>query len=367
MKKIFFLLSIISIAISARAEDEHYVFGRTIRSKGMGGVYVPFAKPDDAVLVNPAFLGSTNEIAWNMVNLGAAINGVDTWTQLSQVSGSSGLTGLYGKNIYLGVSGRSSVVAPHFGISVYEEARISAQLHNPAYPYMDMNFINDYGASLGSGFQFGAMSAGFALKRVTRTGGNQQIGLDTLTSVSSSSSLTSQFQNAGVGYGMDLGFNYTLPVPTSPTFSLVWYDVGYTSFIANAGSSAPPLIKDNLTFAYGSTVDLPGLDMAWGLEYRHIRDTDIQLGKKLHFGTELSIPFVDLRAGVSQGYTSYGLGFSLFFIDFDAVMYKEEVGVYPGQLAEDRLEFGMNIEFGFDADFKFSAKDGKKRKLKQRR
>jgi hypothetical protein len=60
-----------------------------------------------------------------------------------------------------------------------------------------------------------------------------------------------------------------------------------------------------------------------------------------------------------------GLNFLIFHID--AVSYTEELGVYPGQTAENRVMVGLSIDLGFDADFKFTDNNGKKRKVKQRR
>ena len=158
-----------------------------------------------------------------------------------------------------------------------------------------------------------------------------------------------------------------MPGPIGPRFSVVWQDVGSTAFSKTAGTDAPPRIRDNLSVGVSTSLDLPGLDLVAGLEYKHATESEYQFGQKVHLGTEISLPLIDIRGGISQGYASYGLGFNLFFVRFDVAQYTEEMGAYPGQTPQERLQAGLSIELGFDADFKLTSKDGKRRKLKQRR
>ncbi|MNL63779.1 hypothetical protein D3C87_1879440 [compost metagenome] len=123
----------------------------------------------------------------------------------------------------------------------------------------------------------------------------------------------------------------------------------------------------NLSAGAAVGFDLPGLDWTFGVEGRHLLDNDVQLGKKLHVGTEVSLPFIDVRAGLNQGYMSYGVGLNFLIFRLDAVSYVEELGVYPGQTADNRYMVGLTVDLSFDANFNFQDNNGKKRKLKQRR
>ena len=155
--------------------------------------------------------------------------------------------------------------------------------------------------------------------------------------------------------------------PFHPTLAVVWQDMGMTSFTKTDGIDAPPRIHDNVSVGFGTFVDLPGLDWTNSIELQHLTESDEQIGKKVHLGTEISLPLIDLRAGINQGYTTYGAGFDFFLFKVDAAYYKEELGVYPGQTPDTRYEIGISLDLSFDANFSFTDNDGKRRRLKQRR
>ncbi len=350
--------------------QEIFEYNRSLRALGMGNVYSVFVRDVDAPTVNPAALAFTESISWELVNANFGINGLDAYNDfkdIGSISSPSDYDQIVGKKIWVSLFAKTSFAMPYFGFTAYNDGKLSAIIRNPAYPQFDVTFINDTGLTAAGAVPLGPLaSVGFGVKRITRWGGNQTIGLGTIAS-GGASTLTDQFQNKGIGYGFDLAFMAKIPGPMSPTVALTWVDVGSTAFSKIAGAEAPPRIHDNLSLGLGSNIDLPGLDLAAGMEYRHITENGIQIGKKLHFGSEISLPFIDLRAGLSQGFPTYGVGFNLYFMRFDAATYSVETGDYPGQSPENRIQLGLSFELSVDADFKFYAKDGKKRRLKQRR
>lgn len=349
---------------------ELYEYNRPIRALGMGNVYLNFVKDTDAPTVNPAALGFVTGISVEVVSVGFGINGLDTYTKYkesSAIAGASDYDKFFGKNIWLGANARASATMPNFGLSAYDDGKVSMILRNTAFPNMDLNFFNDYGIVVAGAFPVAPLtSLGVALKRINRWGGYQTIGLSTIAA-GNSAALQNEFDNKGVGYGADLALMTKVPGRLSPSFSVVWQDVGSTAFTKTTGNSAPPRIKDNLQAGVGMILDLPGLDISGGFEYRHVNDTGVQIGKKLHSGVEVSLPMIDLRAGSSQGYSTYGAGLTFLFLNFDAALFKVEKGEYPGQTPEDHVLLSLSIDLSVDANFNFYSKDGKKRNLKQRR
>lgn len=351
---------------------ELFEFHRPITAMGMGGVYLPFVKDTDAVMWNPARLGEAEELSWEIFDINAGLNGLDL---MNQVGGGdcegTCYDGLYGKPIWVGYFGKTSFTAPRFGVTGFNSGFLQGSLHNPAFPEFDLTFINDYGVGFGFGIPIGpGLTAGVTLKRIARWGGNQVIGVSTLTSEGSDGvqNLMDQFENKGTGYGFDLATQWRVPSPLLDTVIAVhWQDVGYTSFVRTDGAQAPPPILDNLSLGIGTGMDLPGLDWKLGMEYRHIGLEGEQLGKKIHLGAELGLPFLTLRAGLHQGYPTFGTTLDLFFFRIDAASYTTETGVYPGQTPSNRFRVGLSMEFSVDANFNFTAKDGARRKLKRRR
>lgn len=347
---------------------------RSLRSRAMGGVYIPFASGAEAIFFNPAGLGKASLLDIKLLELDVGVNttGVTESSKLSTINADdpSTFNQLFGKRIWAQVTGKSAVSLPFLSIGYLTDAEVSLELHNPAFPEFETYFRNDSAFYVGQAFSIGPSSyLGISLKRVNRWGGStQNIGVGSIAGATSIDSIGGNFQNKGQGYGVDLGFMTELPAPLlKPTFALVWQDVGSTAFNKTAGTDAPVHIDQNLTFGAGLGMDLPGLDWTVGFEARHLLEPDMQIGNKIHIGTELSIPFLDLRAGYSQGYLTYGVGMNILIFHIDAVSYTEELGIYPGQEGDSRYMASLSIDLSFDANFKFTDNDGKKRKLKQRR
>ncbi|MEK6553807.1 MAG: hypothetical protein AABZ31_01090, partial [Bdellovibrionota bacterium] len=181
-------------------------------------------------------------------------------------------------------------------------------------------------------------------------------------------------------YGLDWGLNLTIPLPIQPTISFVWKNIGNTSFSLDEGSKAPPTEKQEWVMGGSLMVDAWLVHIAPSLEFKHMNDDEGQLGKKIHLGLEVGIPFVDLRVGLHQGYLSYGVGLDVGPITIDAASWGVELGGYPGQLEARQYMVQATIRLGLDFGFG-SGGSGKKdgapgsassrapwrQKLKQRR
>lgn len=360
-----FLLAFSQFAHSA----ELTTFGQDIRSLGMGGVRVNDGDQAGAMLWNPAALAYTNGIRWDVLSLGVGINGQEAYDlsqTVSAVDGLDDLSAFYGEPLWAGGQGYTAIAIPYFGIAFYDDFYADFFLNNPTLPELKIKYFNDVGIVLGGGFAAGPLGFGVNVKQINRLGGDKTIGADLLADLANVE-LADYFQDGGIGYGVDLGMMYRMPIMFSPTLSLAWQNVGDTTFQKTRGSATPPPINDNLTFGAtmsGSTL-LAGFSA--GLEYRHITNYSEQVGKKLHMGAELNLLNFDLRAGFNQGYTTYGVGVDLFIMQLEVATYTVERGAYPGQTPEQRFQVGLSSSFGFDPDFKLMDVGGKRRKLKQRR
>jgi hypothetical protein len=78
----------------------------------------------------------------------------------------------------------------------------------------------------------------------------------------------------------------------------------------------------------------------------------VQLGKKIHMGIELGLPLLTLRAGLYQGYYSYGVGLDLGLVQIEAASWGTELGEYPGQLESRRYMAQLTMRIGFDLGLK---------------
>jgi len=359
------LILITSFAQAGEVAETH----RNVRSNGMGGIYMSIVNNSDTIFVNPAAMNRTSGINYGVMNIELGVNGLDVYNDFSNInsSDSSSFSEYFGKEIWFRGGAKTALTTPYFGVGAYNDSQVKLALHNPAFPKFDTTFISDTGIVVGTAFPLAPMTTGgLTFKRISRWGGQQEIDLGVIAG-GDTSAIADQFKNKGNGYGVDAAIQTALPVPFSPTFSLVWQDIGSTAFTMSDGIDAPPRIHDNLSLGVSTSLDLPGLDWIAGFEYRHITESEYSFGQKLHFGTEFSLPLIDIRGGINQGYATYGVGFNLLILRFDVASYIEEMGAYPGQTPQNRIELGLSLDLGFDADFNLVSADGRRRKLKQRR
>jgi hypothetical protein len=350
-------------------------YHENIRNLGMGGVRVANEHEAMALAWNPAYLGYNSGLNLTFFDAGLGLNGLqaaNTYSSANLNGGLSSFNGLYGKPLWVGAYGIAALSFGNFGGYFSRGYDLSLMFKDPGLPTLDVSYFEDdfyivgYGHKFSSGFSIGAN-----IKRVVRKGGSRVIPtadlLDPAFTSNLKDNLVSRFTAQGNGVGFDIGVAYQLPTPLNPTFGLSWQDVGYTSFRSNDVNYPIPSLRENLILSATFQQDLTLVGIAGGLEYRHIRNDEEQLGKKIHLGTELSFLFFDFRVGLYQGYPSYGLGMSLWLMQLDLVSYSIEQGVYPGQTPQERIQLALNMSLSFDPDFNLINLKGQKRKLKRRR
>lgn len=374
MVKVLLVFILILFAGHFSSAQELFEYNQSTRSLGMGGVRVIDETDPTMIYWNPAALSQVGGFRWDIINVDIGTPSaadIATYQANSTVSGLSSLSPYYGKNMSLRMAGQSTFAVPYFGVGLYGQAYTSFILHNPAYTNMNLTYFYDQGyvaggaIPLGPSFYFGVNG-----KRVTRKGGTTTLGASTLANISNSSFLTnlqSTFTAAGYAWGADLGLLWKPPGPLNPTLSWSWLDAGMTTFTADSGSTAPKRIDDNMIFNFNTHSEFMGFGYSAGIEYRHAMNQPVQVGKKVHLGLELSMPLVDARVGLYQGYTTYGAGLDLFLFHVDAAYYSVETGVYPGQNPINRYQVSLSMSLGFDPNFALTDIGGKHRRMKQRR
>jgi hypothetical protein len=366
MSKNIFLILLMTVTAKAQEIVE---YNQSLNDIARGGVRVLKDEDGAALLYNPAILAFNKGVRWSVFNLGFGINGQSTLdlVQNFPLSNPANLPQYYGKNIYTGINGWSSMSYPNFGFAAYSSNYLDFIITNPVSPQMNMESYIDYGFVFGGAFLINEnLSFGINFKRVVRTGGNAIIDTPTLMGGVSPATLQSAL-TTGTGYGGDIGLLWRGKSAFNPQVSLVWQDIGYTWFYPNSGTTSPPPLKENLILGVTANQSLGALGWAAGIEYRHIRNTDWELSKKIHTGIEVNAGIIDVRGGFYQGWAAYGLSVDLWFMSLDYAAYGVERGVYSGQNVDWRNQIGLSFDAGFDADFNLTDGGGKRRRLKQRR
>jgi hypothetical protein len=362
------VLMLLSLNVFA---GELYHQGLPTRCLAMGGTCVSHISGSRALFLNPAALARVEGFDFILAQAQVGIS-KDVLDFSSQFQGgsfsASDINNLYGKYLTADITGRAGFVIPNFGFGVYSNNYTALQFSDPTFPTFNMNFISDYGYVVGGSLPIDdRTSFGLSLRHIKRWGGEQDINVGSIIGSSSSNLASNNFQDHGVGHAVDLAFRTTFNHTLKPTLSLVWQDVGQTTFNKTQGAKAPPTQKDNLILGVSLYQELVIIDFTHSFEYKFIRDDSESFSKKIHLGTEASLGPLDIRAGLNQGYLTYGLGLDLWLFQIDAAAYATEIGTYSGQSKNDRYSISLTFQLDLDQSFKLIDSDGKKRRLNLRR
>ncbi len=368
-KLVFSFFTLFALSVEAA---ELYQAALPVRCLAMGGTCISHTKGAQALFVNPAALARIDGFDFIAGQVQAGVS-KDAEKFLNQAQGSgtnltlADVSGLYGKTLAADVSARSGLAMPYFGVGAYSQNYIVETFSNPTFPTFNVNFISDYGYTIAGAIPLGPMTSfGIVGRHVKRWGGVKDINVTDLVGTTDRDLINQQFQDRGVGNALDLSFISTFPSSLKPTLAVVWQDVGSTRFEMSSGTQAPPSQKDNLTLGGSIEHEFAYATFTHAIEYKYITTENETFSKKLHVGTEASWGLIDLRAGVGQGYISYGVGIDLWLIKADVAFYSTELGTYSGQTQSERYQGSITINFDFDQSFKLNL-EGKKRRLKQRR
>ncbi len=382
MKLVALIFAILALALAANAGELGDSWS-SVRAQGMGGAYVSVVNDADSLFYNPAGLAGQTRFSWTVLDPRVGLNGIEDIQKLQSLAGgsdadmSANLQQLIGKRVWIEAGAKSAVLIPGFAIAGFVNSQSGIYVSNPANTTMNLNYFFDYGFAAGGGFELvpGFWKLGLVARRLNRTGTTLPIGAATLASLDMAA-LQAELKRRGTGYGADLGTTFTLPGPVSPSLSIVYRNAGVTTFTHEEGAGAPPPIEPEIVV--GGAMKFSGglVDITPAFDFRYANRSDIELGKKIHLGVELSMPFIDFRAGLNQGYYTAGVGLNMGLLRIDAATYGVELGAYPGQLEDRRYVAQIKFELGFDpgrlgfgggSAESGGGGDGPRKRLKQRR
>lgn len=343
----------------------------TSRSLGMGGTGTSLVRGVDALFMNPAALSRVEGYAFTIADVQVAA-GTNSQRLVDQSQNSGGtltasdLNDLYGETFFSDVSAKTGMVIPHFGFSFYSSNYLMETFNDPVFPTFNVDFVSDYGYLIAAAIPLSSQtSIGISGRHVKRWEAKQEILVTDLIGTTDTDLIESLANNKGTGNALDLSLLTTWSGPYKPTLGLFWKDIGHTKFSATSGEG-PQQQEDNLIAGFSMQNEFLLADWTHAIEYKFIRTENEDFSKKIHFGTEASYGILDLRAGFSQGYLSYGLALDFSFIKIEAASYTVELGRTGGQSRSDRYQASISLNLDFDQAFKLQ-KDGKKRRLMQRR
>ena len=327
------------------------------RAMGMGNAYSAVVSNSDALFYNPAGLSRIKGFNWTVFDPHGGINGLDTVQRIQNIAANSSknqsvaneVSGFYGHPVFAEAGVKTAFTIPNFGVAGYGNSNAGFALDNPAYPNLNLDYFVDYGVTVGGSLDLvpDAVQIGMVARRFNRTGTTETLTAGQLATMNSSQ-LQQELQRRGTAYAVDVGMLFTSPAPTHPTFSVVWKDLGNTSFSHDSGIGAPQPIPSNMLAGFSFELSAPLISLRPSVDYDYINRSDIASLNKVHIGLELGLPLIDIRAGLNQGYYTAGVGVDFGLLHLDAATYGVELGNYPGQHQDRRYVAQVTFEFGFD-------------------
>lgn len=293
------------------------------RPLGMGNAFIALADDSNVLWYNPAALTKVQGPRFHVLDLTVGADGMNSFNRMTDAA----LKGKYDNLLrsdtqYVKAGVRPVFLMPYFGFGIYDQVTSYTDLNNLSSldATVDLFTANDIVATAGFGIPATKyFSVGFAVKAIQRsavdgtlTGQNliDQAGTtqgDFLAAVHNS---LDNLQSIGWAVGLNVGVLGEIPLATkSPRVRLAATieDVGQTTFQSfGSSTNKPPPLKPSYNFGSAFTYTL-AKDLVWNFtaDLRNTFDS-INFAKIFHFGTEIRHKRFGIRAGIYQGYLSYG-------------------------------------------------------------
>lgn len=348
---------------------------------GMGGAYIAVGGTVDSLFYNPAGIARMPEDkGWevDLINVSAEYgknvqdfiddlddaankkDGPDAGTDESddqQRAVNDVLAAYRGKNLHFRLADFTAMGKAFekwaFGLGGLGSLRMDAMTHQGFGPegFLEMNADITYGGVGAFSMAINEkLTAGVGLKYLKRESIVHQFTITELIEKEDNLDdyITDDLRKSGSAVGLDAGVLYKFAQDSKlkPVVGASLMNLGDTDFdqageipmTLNVGIAVHPEIRifRSLTLA-ADYVDI-----------MNAYNQDNDMGKRLRIGGELQLidklPFAAaVRAGLYEGYPTFGLDLRLLIINLSYVNYIEEVGAYAGQDKDRRQFLTLNI------------------------
>jgi len=347
----FFLTVFLPTCLCAR---EYSLIHKGIRPMGMGGAFVAVSDDVNALFYNPAGLADISESRVSILNINAEV-GKRAYSLFREArtvdfddefETAAFLRDNIGEYCHTSVTFLPYYERPNFAFALIGTGTINFQARNRQYPKLVADAVGDAGAGVGYGHAFfdDSLLIGASVKFITRKSLDEEYTvLDIVTD--DFNDLLDDDAVDGSGGLIDLGIIYVLKD----------LQVGERNVDFRFGISASNLGKNDMGDA--RNID-DHIDLGFAAEIGKLTfafdyiDLTNQLGedkdhtKRIHLGAEYALkPYLFLRLGFYEGYTTYGISLTSKYAQLDLLSYAEEIGLYSGQTSDRRYAFRLGLGF----------------------
>jgi hypothetical protein len=351
------------------------------RAMGMGGAYTAIGGRVDTLFYNPAGLSNMpREKGWefNLINLGSEAgenaynfyndmndaldtpdsNDLGTDASDDQMRAVNDVFAKYrGENIHLRIADFTSLGKNFenlaFGLGGLASARIDAMTHQGFGPegFLEVNADATGGAIAGLSIRvIDGLYGGLSIKALHRESLIHNFTARELVEHQDNLDkyIKDELRESGNAVGFDAGLLYKFAQDSwlKPSVGISVLNIGDLKF-GDAGK-IPMTVNTGLAI----NPDIPVFrSLTIGLDYVDLFNNfeqDSDKGKRLRFGGDLqlfdkAIAAMGVRAGLYQGYPTFGVDLRLLIFSLSYVTYAEEVGAYAGQDKDRRHLVTLNV------------------------
>lgn len=330
--------------------QEFLRLGESARGLGMGGALTAVANSFDAMLYNPAGLIQSRESRfelsyWQEESRDTdVIDGDNFFSALDSLAGTSEaqVDAFLRNNGIKAQSARKQTMAGYhnetgFGIAYLDTTRLSSPASLISPTQLDLTYARISGGlttlSYASDSQF--FLWGITIKSLQRESSSRVLSAADIGTDPGFTSESGAKGDSEIDY--DLGFLMRIPIPFfRPTFGMTIMNATSPDF--NQAGFQPLPKEVNIGIAFEPNIFREYSKLIISAEMRDNNDDaypdELSNRKREHLGLELSLlPYdkdkywMHLRAGRSQGYSTFGIGVNFSGIaSLDLVSYAEDVG-----------------------------------------
>ncbi len=330
----------------------------------MGNAWMGLANQDSfTIFYNPASLGANYDIDLSPINVTlAGPNAIDDMDRFENLPSEADAIAdrLLGYPLYLELSNYSTLKAHHFSFSYFTKNRANVVLKNRVNPAFDVDYSYDRGFITGFAFNLigggrtkkyqkimkgKRLSVGYSFKYINREGTKDKFDLfstNILSKVEAGFGSISEIKDIfgyskGAGVGHDIGVEYANGWGnTEFTASLAILDIGDTTFEKEYGDNDIPSIPMAINSGFAVKQDWKAFDYSLALDIKPLNQ-ELDIGRMIHFGAQVNIPFFGFFAGIGEGYLNYGAEIRLWPMTVTLGYNNVEIGSGYKETKGDRL------------------------------
>ncbi len=337
------VLMLLALFCSPAFAREFPHFYQGVRPLGMGGAFTAVADDENALFYNPAGLAVVQKRRIALFNplVVSSEGNFDLYKDIKDTDfdTTSEVADLIRRNMGDTAHFRTALfphlVTTNFGIGVLGQIQANLEARNVAFPEVDAAALGTVSGHIGVAHTFfdEILRVGGTLKYVTASRLNEIYTAADIADPNFEDRIDDDMRRGG-GFGLDLGVMATAPVVLKPTVAVAVLNVGDVN-LGDAGK-LPQQINIGTSISHDVLPWMRLIGAADWLDVTNNVGEDKDFFKRTHFGLEAKMPYVSLRAGLYQGYGSFGAGLDLRYLRLEYANYAAEVGAFAGGQADRR-------------------------------